>query len=227
LSGNPIPPCDIWERCKPVKRTIRRDTRGFTLLEILIAMAILSIVLGALYSAFFMAHRALAGMDQSLIQLQESRALVDTLKREIESALYSKESAYIVFKMEDRDFYGRQMSGIIMTSFSPHVKGLAKIIYRVEEKNGRLMITKSATSAFSHGAEDRPVELLGDIESFMLEARYNDTWVKTWDSALSENAPEEVRITLMIRAKKETGETSPAAPFTLFDTATLRVGKLL
>jgi general secretion pathway protein J len=226
LSGSPIPPCDIG-RCKPVKRVIRRDTRGFTLLEILMAMAILSIVLGALYSAFFMAHKALAGMDQSLIHLQESRALVDTLKRELESALYSQENAYIAFKMDDRDFYGRQMSGIIMTSFSPHVKGLAKIIYRVEEKNGRLAITKSTTSAFSHGSEDSRIELLEDIESFMLEAKYEDKWVKTWDSAISGTIPEEVKITLIMRVKKGNGETPPAAPFTLFDTATLRVGRLL
>ena len=210
-----------------MERAIGTNTKGFTLLEILMAMAILSVVLGALYSTFFLAHRALTGVDQSLVQLQESRAFVDTLKRELEAVLYSKESKYGIFKVDDRDFYGRQTSGLTMTSFSPLLKGLAKITYGVEEKNGRLAITKSVASAFSQGSENSRVELLEDIESFMLEAIYEDKWVKTWDSSLSGNTPEEVRITLTIRVKNTDRDVQPAAPFTLFDTATLRVGRLL
>lgn len=210
-----------------MERVIGTNTKGFTLLEILVAMAILSVVLGALYSTFFLAHRALSGVDETLIKLQESRAFVDTLKREIESVLYSQERAYSVFKIDDRDFYRRQTSGLTMTSLSPLVKGLAKITYSVEEKNSGLAIMKSVASAFSKGSENNRVELLEDIESFTLEAIYNDTWVKTWDSSLSGNTPEEVRITLTIRIKNTDRDAQPAAPFTLFDTAKLRVGRLL
>jgi len=210
-----------------VEKRIGTDTKGFTLLEVLIAVAVLSIVLGALYSTFFLAHRALAGMDQSLIQLQESRALVDTLKREIEAALYAQENAYTLFKMDDRDFYGRQASELTMTSFSPVMKGLAKITYRVEEKNGQLSIVKTVTSAFSQEPEDSKIELLEDIESFMLEAAYQDIWVKTWDSSLSRTIPEEVRITLTLRTKNNEGEVQSVIPCALHDTAMLRIGRLL
>ena len=210
-----------------MEKRIGTDTKGFTLLEVLIAVAVLSIVLGALYSTFFLAHRALAGMDQSLIQLQESRALVDTLKREIEAALYAQENAYTLFKMDDRDFYGRQASELTMTSFSPVMKGLAKITYRVEEKNGQLSIVKTVTSAFSQEPEDSKIELLEDIESFMLEAAYQDIWVKTWDSSLSRTIPEEVRITLTLRTKNNEGEVQSVIPCALHDTAMLRIGRLL
>lgn len=203
------------------------DIKGFTLLEVLIAVAVLSIVLGAIYTTFFLTHRALAGMDQSLVKIQESRALVETLKREIESALYDEEDAYTVFKMDDRDFYGRQASELTVTSFAPVVNGLAKISYHIEEKNDRLSITKTVTPAFQQKPEVNTIELLEDVESFTLEAAYKDQWVKTWDSSLSKTIPEEVKITLTLRTIRNGGEAQSVPPFVLSDTATLRVGRIL
>jgi general secretion pathway protein J len=200
------------------------NTEGFTLLEILIAVAVFSMIVGALYTTFFLTHKSLDGMERSLIQLQDSRAFVDTLKREMESVLYSQEIGYSLFKIEDRDYYGRQASGLTMTAFSPLVKGLARITYYVEEKNGRLAITKSVASVSSHEETSPRFELLEDIESFTLEAKYADKWVKTWDSSLSGNTPDEVRISLNLRTKKS-DDTGSAAAFHLFDTSTLRVGR--
>ena len=51
--------------------------KGFTLLEVLIAVAILSIVLTALYGTFFMSSRAMEDMDESTTKLQESRKAID------------------------------------------------------------------------------------------------------------------------------------------------------
>jgi general secretion pathway protein J len=202
-------------------------SRGFTLLEILIAVVIFAVVLGAFYSTFFLAHRALFAMDHSLVQLQESRAFIDILKREIESALYSPGSPHTLFKIEDRDFFGRQASELTLSSFSSLVKGLAKITYRLEEKNGKLAIMKSISSDFSQDPETTKMEFLEDVESFTLEAKYTDKWVKTWDSSLAGNTPEEVRIVLVVRIKNDKEKVGSAAPFRLFDTAVLKTGRVL
>jgi hypothetical protein len=55
-----------------------------------------------------------------------------------------------------------------------------------------------------------------DIESFSLEAKQGNKWVKTWDSTLMHGAPDEVRIIVTIRLK---------TPFALFETAKLKIGK--
>jgi len=93
-------------------RGISLGKGGFTLLEILIAIAIMSIILVALYSTYLLAHKALFDVDKSLVKLQEARAFADILKREIESTLYSQANSYCVFKMDDRDFYGKQASSL-------------------------------------------------------------------------------------------------------------------
>lgn len=204
-----------------------KHTKGFTLLEILIAIAIMSIVLAALYSSFFLANRAMFSADKSLVKLQESRAFVDILKREIESVLYLKDKSYCIFKIDDRDFYGRQISSLTMTSSSPLMNGLVKINYTVEERAGILVITKSMASAFSQATEDSRVDLIDDVESFDIQAKYQNQWVKTWDSALTKSVPEEVKITLNMRIKNKEEEPASAIPFSMSDTAKLKVGSAI
>jgi general secretion pathway protein J len=209
------------------KGWIQRRDKGFTLIEVLIAIAIMAMILVTLYSTFTLANRALFNVDQSLLKLQEARALVDTLKREIESTFYSKDISYCVFKMDDRDFYGRQTSSLTVTSSSPLIKGLANINYTVEERNGILVITKSMVSALSQAAENNKMDLLEDIESFTLQAKYQNAWVKTWDSSLTNTTPDEVKIILTMRMKNREGDDKNALPFSIFETARLRIGTVI
>jgi general secretion pathway protein J len=206
---------------------VKRSGRGFTLVELMIAIAIMSMVLTALYSSFLLADRALVQVGESSLKLQESHAFVDTLKRELESVRYFQDSSFCVFKMNDRDFRGRQASSLTMTTTTPLMKGLAKINYTIEERDGRLVITKSMVSAFSQEAEENRVDLVEDIESFTLQAKYQDIWVKTWDSSLSKNVPAEVKITLTMRMKSNREEASSAVPFSVFETARIMVGRTL
>lgn len=208
-------------------RGISLGKGGFTLLEILIAITIMSVILVALYSTYLLAHKALFDVDKSLVKLQEARAFADILKREIESTLYSQASSYCVFKMDDRDFYGKQASSLTLTTSSSLMKGLAKINYAVEERDGILIITKSMVSAVARVTEENRMDILEDIESFTLQVKYKDTWVKTWDSSLSKSAPEEVKITLTMRITDKEKEAKSIAPFAIFETAKLRVGSSL
>lgn len=193
---------------------------GFTLLEVLVAVAITSIVIAALYSTFSLSRRAVDAVDDSLIRIQESRAVLDTMKREIESALW-KEKSYTVFKLDDRDFYGKQASQLLFTSFSPLLPGLAKITYTVEEKEGKLVLKKKVSSAIGARGETKSIELMEDMESFTIEAGYGDKWVKTWDSGAAGSIPDEIRISMKVSTKKE------EPPLTITEIARPRTGKTL
>jgi len=204
----------------------RCGEQGFTLLEVIVALGISVIVMTALYSTFFLSRKAVDAVDDSLLRLQESRALLDTIKREMESALYDSSKvangkAYTLFKLEDRDFYGKETSRLSFTTFSPLVPGLAKIDYFVEEGDGKLVLKKKIGSAFTQTGEPKSVELMEDVEAFTVEARYGDNWVKTWDSAASNSMPEEIRVSVKVNTKK--GET----PFMVYEVARPRYGTLL
>jgi prepilin-type N-terminal cleavage/methylation domain-containing protein len=197
------------------------NNAGFTLIEVLIAAAITSMIIAALYSTFFLSRRAVDAVDDSLVKLQESRAVLDAVKREIESAVYSGEKTYTLFKLDDRDLYGKQASQLLFTSFSPLRPGLSKIAYTAEENDGKLILKKKVEAAYGGPVETRDVDLMEDIESFTVEAKYKETRVKTWDSTVSGGLPDELRISLSFRIRKE------ESPFTISDVARPRAGKIL
>ncbi len=200
-------------------------SKGFTLMEVLIALAITSFIVTALYATFFLSQKAIASIDDSLIRLQEARSVIDNLKREIESALYHKESGYTVFKLEDKDFYGRSASRITFTSFSPIAAGLAKITYTVEETEGRLTLKKSITSAFNSKTKAMDAELIEDMHSFSVEVKFGDKWVKTWDGSKAHGMPEEVRISIAFADNSTEKKKPPEETILVFDIATPMIGK--
>jgi len=200
---------------------MKKRNAGFTLIEILVSVAILSIIIAALYSTFFLSQKAVAGVDDTLLKLQECRNAVDTIKREIESAVYSKDKPYSVFKIDDRDFYGRQASQLSFTAFSNIAPGLSKISYVAEEDNGHLILRKRISTAYSESSENKDIDLMEDIESFTIETKYNDRWVRTWDSTLSNSIPEEVRIHVAISVKNGQDKIS------IYDIARPRIGRTI
>lgn len=178
---------------------------GFTLLEVLIAVAILSIVLTAIYSTFFLSHRAIEGMDESMLKLQESRKAIDILRRELDSAYYKNDDANTFFKVLDRDVYGKQAGQLSFTTFSILRPGISKVTYYIEEKDGKLNLFKKVESPYNK-EETEGVDIIEDLEAFTIEAKYNDTWVKTWDTDINKKKPDEIRISLsmMIKGRKVT-----------------------
>jgi len=184
----------------PLAKGGRKGGSGFTLIEVLIAVAILSIILTAVYSTFFLSYKAIDGMDESLLKLQESRKAIDILRRELDSAFYSKEDSNTFLKIEDRDVYGKQATQLTFMSFSPLRSGLSRISYYIEDKAGKLNLFKKVESPYSK-EETEGVDIIEDLEAFTVEARYNDRWVKTWDTDITKGMPDEIRVSLSIKIK--------------------------
>jgi general secretion pathway protein J len=174
--------------------------KGFTLIEILIATAILSIVLAAIYSTFFLSQKAIEGMDESMVKFQEARRTLDILKRELDSVLYAIDDQRTSFTITDRDVYGRQASQLEFTSFSSQRPGVSRITYFIEETEGKLNLFKKLESPYRK-EEAEGVDIVEDMEAFGIEAKYNGAWVKTWDAGIHKDIPEEIRITLTITVK--------------------------
>lgn len=216
------PACDR-DRTNPSRAVL---PSGFTLLEILVAFAILSVILACLYSSFFLSRKAVDAVDDTLLVLQESRTLLDAMRREIEAATVQKGKGYTVFKIDDRDFYGKQASHITFTTFSPLMHGLARIEYSVEEEDDGLVLRKKISSAYREGGETSVV-LVENLDSFTVEVKSQDTWIKSWNSELTGRAPEEVRVTIIPVPRGTQGEETARPSHPVFEVATIHSGRTL
>lgn len=193
------------------------DKKGFTLIELLIATALLSIILGAAYGAFFASHKAMTGLDESLVRLQESRTALDVMGREIDSLKADSQNSLFKFKVEDRDFYGKQASRLTFTAFTPLSPGVSLISYYVEEKEGVLTLFKKMDNAYRPNPNAKGVELIEGLESFSVEINDGTKWVKTWDFSETNQAPLEIRLTITAKIRD--------TPVRFFDTVKPKIGK--
>lgn len=164
--------------------------RGFTLLEVMIAMAVLSVVLTALYGTFFLSERAVRGVDDSLLKLHEMRTALYTMGREVEASIKGGTG----FIIKDKDMYGRAASEAGFVTFYSPAPGPAKVSYYVEEEAGKMNLYKSFSTIAAKESMKAP--MLEDIESFAVEALDNASWIRTWNRP---DMPVEIRLILSAR----------------------------
>jgi prepilin-type N-terminal cleavage/methylation domain-containing protein len=120
---------------------------GFTLIEVLLSLVLLTIILGTVYSSFFTIQRALERFDGVSLKYHEIRSALDVMRREVESAfLYQspfltstkKQTAFV---MKDRDIFSKSASVMSLTAFTFKGNGTKSVSYYVEEKNKTLVLT--------------------------------------------------------------------------------------
>lgn len=199
---------------------------GFTLLEILISIAIIAMILTTLYSSFFLSKKAIDSLDNAPVKLQEVRMAADIMRREIESAFYSKEKNYTLFRIEGKDIYGKDTSSLTFTTFSNLVPGPVKVFYFIEKDGSSLKLKKYSIRIIDKlnrkGQDEKAgvaIDLIEDIESFLVEARYRDEWVRIWDSNLSTEIPDEVRFKMAVNINGKR--------YTFSEVARIRIGRIL
>ena len=173
---------------------------GFTLIEILISLTLLTIVLGAVYSSFFSVNAVLERFENVSLKYHEARTALDIMRREIESALPSSRTITTTedktaFVIKDRDIIGKSTSELGLTAFTFKGSGVNAISYYVEEKDGKLTLLRKESPAGIQSKE-YSMETIEVIDGFSVETLFNDQWVKTWNSANTGKLPYIVRVSI-------------------------------
>jgi general secretion pathway protein J len=191
----------------------RPGARGFTLIEVMLALAIFSVILAALYGTFFLAHKAVDGLDDSLLRMHELRTAFDTMQRELEAATAGTENPFVV---RDRDIYGKDASQLTLTTLASPSPGLLRVSYYVADQDGSLVLYKRLLPAYGQEEQapsDMEAPVLEDIEGFTVEIKRGNTWTKTWDDS---KPPEEMRLTISLRIQQR--------DFTMSETIRPKIG---
>lgn len=177
---------------------------GFTLIEVLISITLLTIVLGAVYSSFFMLQKAVKRFDDVSLKYQEARTVLDMMRREIESSFITHQVKDItknktIFLAKDRDIFDKKASEIYFTTFASRDGNLNLAAYTVEEKDKSLTLMKMEAPAINIAtifSKLRKSELIENINGFSVEMLANDKWVRTWDSSQINSLPDMVRVSI-------------------------------
>lgn len=159
-----------------------KKRHGFTLIEILIALSLTAIILGAIYATFFLADRAKESAGGSMLRLYEGQKIMDLMRRELEAL-----TGHV--QLIDKEYFGKQASGISFKGFSPKRGILSDIEYSIAEENGTLKLGKKEKVL---GQKEARAVILDQIEEMKIEVNSGGKWVKAWEG----DSPQLLRVTL-------------------------------
>jgi len=187
--------------------------KGFTLLEVLLALALLGVLAGALYGTYFSLITGREAANDGMEARRELRSTLDLLRREINSALYSKDNKKLHFSVEDRDIFGKPSSTLAFTAISPPQAGGQTVTdqldlkYEVLDREKKMILSRRAKDLY-HSVDAARYPQLESLEGFLVECSSGDKWVKSWDTALNMGLPQAVRITVTVKEGEKNADYS-------------------
>lgn len=187
----------------------RKKSSGFTLVEVLVAVALTALLLTALYGAFFSIAGAGASASHASERYAEAGRFLERFAVEARSAYFRRDNPYTLFEGGRT----RRHSEVAFTSFTyPQGSGdapgsdLVGVRYSVEKDGEKRRLKKEVWSPYTGGMMGfRAVEEIDDFEVSFFNGR---DWSKAWDAKLEGAAPKAVRVKLTLPSGEELVQTS-------------------
>lgn len=193
------------------------SNRGFTLIEMLVAVALLAILAAALYGSYFTTLRARERITEGMEARRELANTLDLIRREVASSLYNRDDKRLRFIVEDRDNFGKPASTLELTTVSDRLagvpdSGIRVVGYRMVEKGKRPLLQRREQDLFFEKGDAPGYPQMERISSFLVECYDGSKWVKSWDATLNGSVPKMVRVTVTVEEEGRPQEFSVLAP---------------
>lgn len=197
----------------------KNSNRGFTLLELLVALVLLVMLSGALYGTYFSVMRGSEVARERTEPLRDARAALDLLRRELAAVNFASNNKRLYFVVEDRDIFGKPASILDFTAFTAPKSGsvpssdVMAVRYKPVERQEQTMILSRQTEDLYLDSKPLPYPLTEQIQGFLVECYDGNQWVKSWDTTLNAGLPKAVRVTLLVQGSdKPVGFTAIVVP---------------
>jgi general secretion pathway protein J len=188
------------------------ESKGFTLLEILIAIAILAIIATMVYASFDASIKVIDRVDRDAETYRQARLVLTKLSEDLSMAYNSKGNIppETTFVGEHHVADGRAQDTLRFISIS-HLRYLPDeptsdlnlIEYSIEtdpEGKGWALLRKEEANPYSLSESRSGQFVLGEgINSFSLKYFDGKTWVEHWDSASNKGVPWVVEIEIQFQ----------------------------
>lgn len=180
-------------------RPTDRGDAGFTLIEILLALALSGLLLAGVYGTFFSLSSATVRAREEMEATRSIRGTLDLIRRELASARFRRDSDRHRFVLLDRDRYGTPASEITLSTITPPspqgVEDQALVTWRTIERENRVMLVRESIPSHRLGDPVAYPHMEG-ITGFLVECHDGSKWIRTWDAAVNGRLPERVRVTI-------------------------------
>ena len=189
----------------------RRGFRAFTLIELLIALTILSVIAALSYSSFVSVRRIVDIRRRSDENLRNIRSFIERLDVELSSAVYVRREDETLFQSKREEVEGIEISTLVFTTLMPYSiydMGKREEIVRIEyelisnEDNRELLVLRKRVYPFLMSLESSQeyVEYVvsEELTAFLLRFQRDGKWYESWDTEKMDILPDSVELTFSL-----------------------------
>ena len=199
--------------------SITQNSKGFTLIEVLLALAILAAVMTAVYASFSTASRNVESAETVRDETDLARTLIARLSNDIANAYYNQDmkTTTILYGKKEEAGTGddkRRLDSLAMTTLTnwrkPDSKetDLWEVGYHFEETadgRGHVLMRRekrelSKDIPLLEGGVD--LEITDRVEECQLRYYNGSQWSDEWDTRKHFSLPQKVEITLSLAEEK-------------------------
>jgi len=207
------------------------ETGGFTLLEILIALIVLGLIMGAVYGSYRAVTSSIADLEPRMDLDQKGRFFIQRLSRQVRccyggrrdqanQSVLDQNDVKKAASQEETHFFqgGRTLSDDVTLQFvttsstlnrRSNVGYLAVVSYKMNPLQHVLLTREAVYGRQSINEDDEDWRVILDNVSEM-ELQYFDgtDWRKEWDSNVAGGLPKALRIKLVLESKQDGASAS-------------------
>ncbi len=188
---------------------------AFTLVEFLIALAILSIIAAVSYTSFISVRKTVDVGRRNNELMREMRAFLERLDVELSGSLYIKGDSGTLFLSKREDLGQQSASSLVFTTLmpqSPFELGKRGEVVRIEYEVAQsevaedLIVLKKRIYLYSlpPRESDEPLEFIisEEFSTFLLRFKSTERWLDTWDTQTRNELPESVELVFSLGGRK-------------------------
>lgn len=182
-----------------------KRSAGFTLVEVLVALAVTSIVLGVVYGIVASISTAKKALDQDAAGFHQARVLFGRMSREIRSAYFVGGNSDTLFRggLDDNRNFFLELTTTVTSPTLPLAAGISRVRYELRtdpDLAPTLLLLVRQERALLPGGEAGEMEsrLTSGVHVFRMRFFDGDAWQEEWDTAQRGNLPQMIELYLEI-----------------------------
>jgi type II secretion system protein J len=197
---------DVKERMKPHEKEEAHGCReyGFTLVEVILSVALSALLLAAVYWTYFNINRSIDAAEENQEALETGRLLTEMIRKDIRGIISDRFSLKATNLSVDGRSLGR-MEFVTTAGFYADPLKLRRVGYElfVNDKGDKIFVRKESMDLDNDLDSDAKVfEVSRIVRGFKLEFYNGTDWTEAWDSAAAGALPKQIRVTFDVSDAK-------------------------
>jgi general secretion pathway protein J len=184
----------VWKASEVPPRVV--DHRGFTLIEVLLAIGLSALLLTTVYWTFFSINRSIDAATENQEVLETGRLLSELIKKDIRGI----RTGVFPFLGKNEVIDGQvagQIEFVTTAKLTGEKGALRRIGYALISNNRdeRILVRKESTDLSNAlNSNARIFEVSKIVSGFQLEFYNGTDWVAEWDSTATGSPPKQIRV---------------------------------